>query len=169
MKKNLVYLFNAVLGALTFVILALPFIASFVDVVGNKISETVSGYKIMDLWDYEALGVLSSLLQIFVLVIGILMLAYGVCGLLKEYGVFKAFPDSFGKLDAKKLGEYILLVYAAVNVLLLVFLIAFCIANTEEIYSAKAGFRVSGGMIVAPILSVGSYVAYKILNKKLLA
>lgn len=166
-KNNLIYLFNAVLGAFTFVLFAFPYIAAFVSYGKESQSETVSGYKVMDLWDADAWGVLSSLVQIFVLVAGILVMAWGVCGLLKGFGVFKAFPDKLGKLDSKKLGEYALIAYAALNVLLLVFLVIFCIVNTEELYGMKAGMRPSGGMFVAPILSVGAYVAYKIVDKKL--
>ena len=165
-KKNLVYLCDAVLGAFTFVLFAFPYIAGFTDGVVIKTSETINGYKVMDLWDAEAWGVLSSLFQVLVLVAGVIIFAYGVCGLLKAFGIFKAFPDALGKLETKKLGEYLLAAYAVLNVLLVIMLVIFCIVNTEEVYSAKVGFRVSGGIFVAPILSVGAFVAYKLLDKK---
>ena len=168
LKNNLVYLFNAVLGAFVFILFAFPYIAAFISSGGKEtMTHTISGYRTMDLWDVDAWGVLSSLFQVFVLVVGILIMAWGVCGLLKGFRVFKAFPDTIGKLESKKLGEYALIAYAALNVLVLVFLVVFCIANTESVGILKGGFRPSGGMFVAPVISVGAYVAYKLLDKKL--
>ncbi len=167
LKDSLVYLFSAILGAFTFVLFALPYTAVFVSYGKESESETMSGYRVMDLWDADAWGVLSSLFQIFVLIAGILIFAWGVCGLLKGFGVFKAFPDKIGKLSSKKLSEYALVSYAVLNILLVIFLAIFCIVNTEELYGMKAGIRPSGGMFAAPILSAGAYVAYKLIYKKI--
>ena len=165
-KKNLVYLCDAVLGAFTLILFAFPYIASFVAVGDKKTSEPINGYKVMDLWDAEAWGVLSSLFQVLVLVISVIIFAYGVCGLLKAFDIFEAFPDELGTIETKKLGEYLIAIHAVLNVLLAIVLVIFCAVYVEEIYFLKSGFTVSDGTFAAPALSAGIFVAYKLLDNK---
>ncbi len=176
--SNLSYIFCAGLGLLNFIFFAIPYVAAFYSYDygewGGKGSNSqgISGYKVMNLWEVGFGGVMSSLFQILILLFGIAMLAYGVCGLLKEFGIFKAFPDRLGKFDAKKVGEFALFGYVALNVLLLIFLIILCATNTESEseygYSASAGIRFSAGIFITLIFAIGSVVALKLLQKKFL-
>lgn len=172
-KNNLIYVFSAGLGLLNFILLAIPYVASFVKYdlgeYGGKYSNSagISGYKVMSLWDGGFGGVMSSIIQIFILLLGIALLAYGICGLLKSFGVFDKFPDKLGKFETKKLGEFGLFGYAGLNVLLLIFLIILCATHTEsEAGFGSAGIRMSAGIFITLIFAISAVVALKILQKK---
>ncbi len=173
---NLSYVFCAGLGLMQFILLAIPYVASFYSYdygsYGGKgsDSEGISGYKVMDLWDGGFGGVMSSLFQILLLLLGIAMLAYGVLGLLKAFGMFDKLPDKVGKFSTKKVGEFALYAYAGLNVLLFIFLIILCASNTESEssygYTVSAGIRLSAGIFITLIFAVGSVVAKILLEKK---
>ena len=175
-KSNLAYVGCAILGLLNFILLAIPYISSYYSYDlgewGGKQSSSdgISGYKVMDLWEVGFSGVMSSLIQLFVLLLGIGLLAWGVLGLLKALDILPQFPDKLGGFESKKLGEFGLFGFAGLNVLLLVFLIIFSAANSESYseygYSSSAGIRLSAGIFISLILSVGAVVALKVLEKK---
>ena len=72
-KSNLAYVGCAILGLLNFILLAIPYISSYYSYDlgewGGKQrgSDGISGYKVMDLWEGGFSGVMSSLVQLFVL------------------------------------------------------------------------------------------------------
>ncbi len=176
-KSNLAYVECAILGLLNFILLAIPYISSYYSYDlgewGGKHSSSdgISGYKVMDLWEGGFSGVMSSLVQLFVLIGGIALLAWGVLGLLKVFGIFDKFPDRLGNIESKKIAEFGIFGLAGLNVLLLVFLIILSIANTESYseygYSGSAGIRLSAGIFISLVITVGAAVALKILEKKL--
>ena len=176
-KSNLAYVGCAILGLLNFILLAIPYISSYYSYDlgewGGKQrgSDGISGYKVMDLWEGGFSGVMSSLIQIFVLIGGIALLAWGVLGLLKAFGIFDKFPDRLGNIESKKIAEFGIFGLAGLNVLLLVFLIIFSATNSES-YSeygmeGSAGIRLSAGIFISLVITVGAVVALKILEKKL--
>ena len=176
-KSNLAYVGCAILGLLNFILLAIPYISSYYSYDlgewGGKQSSSdgISGYKVMDLWEGGFSGVMSSLVQLFVLIGGIGLLAWGILGLLKALDILPQFPDKLGNLESKKLGEFGLFGLAGLNVLLLVFLIIFSATNTES-YSeygmeGSAGIRLSAGIFISLVITAGAVVALKILEKKL--
>ncbi len=176
LKNNLTYVFCAGLGLLNFIFLAFNYVASFAEYSyegygGYSQSYGVSGYKVMDLWELKFSGVMSSLIQLFVLLLGIALLAWGTLGLLKAFGIFEKFPERLGKFESKKLGEFGLFGLAGLNVLLLIFLIILSATNSESYseygYESSAGIRLSAGIFIALIFTVGAVVALKILEKKL--
>ncbi len=176
-KSNLTYVMCAGLGLFNFILLAFPYIASFYSYDlgswGGKQSSSdgISGYRVMDLWDGGFSGVLSSLIQLFVLLLGIALLAWGVLGLLKAFGIFEMFPERLGGFESKKLGEFGLFGMAGLNVLLLVFLIIFSASNSENYSeygaSISGGVRLSAGIFISLVITAGTVVALKILEKKL--
>ncbi len=181
LKKNLTYVLCAGLGLLNFIFLAFNYVKAYSESsfgYGN-FSEGFSGYKILKIWgnddyyfsDSKFGGVMSSTLQLFILLIGILLLAWGVLGLLKAFGIFEKFPDKLGNIESKKIGEFGLFALAGCNVLLLVFLIVFTSSNFEKIseygITAEAGYKLSAGIFIAIIFTVGAVVFLKILQKKL--
>ena len=177
MKSNLAYVGCAILGLLNFILLAIPYISSYYSYDlgewGGKQrgSDGISGYKVMDLWEGGLSGVMSSLIQIFVLIGGIALLAWGVLGLLKAFGIFDKFPDRLGNIESKKIAEFGIFGLAGLNVLLLVFLIILSATNSES-YSeygmeSSAGIRLSAGIFISLVITVGAAVALKILEKKL--
>ncbi len=169
---NLSYWLCGFLGIWQFVLLAIPYLASFAKYDGvRETYGTASGYQIMRLWDGGFSGVMSALLQIFILVLGIVMLVYGACGILKSVGVFEKFPDKLGKCSMKKCGEIALYVYAGLNVLLFIFLIIVTAENTYtyEMYDGekyKAGIAFSAGMFITLAFVIGAPVALKLLEAK---
>ena len=177
LKQNISYVFCGGLGLLNFILLAIPYISSYYSYDlgewGGKQSSSdgISGYKVMDMWEGGFSGVMSSLIQLFVLLLGIGLLAWGILGLLKALDILPQFPDKLGNLESKKLGEFGLFGLAGLNVLLLVFLIIFSATNTES-YSGygmegSAGIRLSAGIFISLVITAGAVVALKILEKKL--
>ena len=176
-KSNLAYVGCAILGLLNFILLAIPYISSYYSYDlgewGGKQSSSdgISGYKVMDLWEGGFSGVMSSLIQLFVLIGGIALLAWGVLGLLKAFGIFDKFPDRLGNIESKKIAEFGIFGLAGLNVLLLVFLIILSATNSESYseygYSGSAGIRLSAGIFISLVITVGVAVALKILEKKL--
>ena len=176
-KSNLTYVVCAILGLFNFILLAIPYLSSYYSYDlgewGGKQSSSdgISGYKVMDMWEGGFSGVMSSLIQLFVLILGIGLLAWGVLGLLKALDILPQFPDKLGSFESKKLGEFGLFGLAGLNVLLLVFLIIFSATNTES-YSeygmeGSAGIRLSAGIFISLVITAGAVVTLKILEKKL--
>ncbi len=172
-KSNLTYVACAILGLFNFILLAIPYIAAYYSYDFGKLggkesdSEGISGYKVMDLWDGGFSGAMSSLIQLFILLLGISLLAWGVMGLLKAFDLFEKFPDEIGKFESKKIGEYGLFGLGGLNTLLLIFLIIFSASNKEKNDYGSSGVRLSAGIFISIIITVGAVVALKILEKKL--
>ncbi len=176
-KNNLTYVACAGLGLLNFIFLAIPYIAFFQSIdLGQwggvqSDSSGISGYKVMDLWDGGFSGVMSALIQVFILILGIALLAWGVMGLLKAFGIFEKFPDKIGKFESKKIGEYGLFGFGGLNVLLLIFLIIFTAVNSETFtgdygVESAGGFKFSAGIFITLVFIIGFIVALKLLEKK---
>ena len=175
-KNNLIYVFCAGIGILNFILLAIPYVASFYSYDYGQYGGTgsssagISGYNVMKLWKFGFGGVMSALIQIFILILGIALLAYGVLGLLKAFGIFEQVPDKVGKLDMKKIGEFGLYGLGGLNVLLLIFLIVLTATNTETNnsygYTASSGIRFSAGVFLAIIFIGGAIAGYILLGKK---
>ncbi len=167
---NLSYLFCACLGLLNFILLAFPYTAIKINMgpYGN-LSEGISGYRIMELFDANFGGVMSALIQVLILVVGVAMLVWGVLGLLKGFGVFNKFPDKLGKFDCKKIAEILLYVFAVLLFLLLVFLIVYVASNNADLrqfYGDEMKLVISAGVFISLVISVGSIVIYKLIQKK---
>lgn len=169
MKSNLSYVICAGLGLLNFILLAFPYIAAFSKMDGydfGNYSTGFSGYKVLDLWGMGFSGAMSALMQLFILLLGIALLGWGVLGLLKAFGIFEKFPDKLGNVSCKKIGEIGLIALAGLNVLLLIFLIILTATNTESGEGWKSGVRLSAGIFISIIFTVGAVVALKLLEKK---
>ncbi len=178
LKKNLTYVLCAGIGLLNFIFLAFNYVAVYSKSRYGDLTEGLSGYQVLKIWGNEDYyfkdgkfgGVMSSMLQLFILLLGIALLAWGVLGLLKAFGMFEKFPDKVAKLDSKKIGEYGLFGIAGLNVLLLVFLIIFVASQKYKItnlgYTSEYGYKLSAGIFITIIFTVGAVVALKILEKK---
>ena len=171
LKQNLAYVFCIALGLLNFVFLAIPFTAAFVKIGSEYESEGLSGYDVME--EMEAFseldfGSISSLFVVFALIFAIIILIVGIVGLLKEFGVIKM-PDEILGIKCKKWAEYALIAYASVVTLMFLFFIIFTAKNTEteKMYGEtyKAGFKLSGGLILNFLFAVGAVVGVKVLEK----
>ena len=167
-KSNLSYILCASLGLMHFIFMAFRFLGVFVKYNGEREGEKFcNGYGLMKLGSFEGsdgafLAVFAGLLQIVLLLLAIGLLAYGVMGLLKGLGVFEQFPERVGKFDAKKLAELAMLAYVATLTVILMFLLVWCLLNTETSkwgsYKLRSGFSVGWGLYVTLLLS-GSVAA----------
>ncbi len=178
-KRNLTYVFCAGLGLFNFIFLAFRYVTAYSKTPYSSAKEGVSGYEILKIWgkdeyyfkDAKFGGVMSSMMQLFILLLGIALLIWGVLGLLKAFGILEQFPDKVGKFESKKLGEYGLFGFAGLNVLLLIFLIVFTVSNTEKMteygITIEAGYKFSAGIFITLIFAVGAAVALKVLEKQL--
>ncbi len=164
-KNSLIYCISAFVGLFTFVFFAIPYLTAFAEVWGHKGKENLNGYEIMNLWENGFCGVMVSLLQIFVLVCAVVLLAWGALGILKEFGIIKEFPIQIAGVEPKKLSFFALAAYVALNVLLLIFLIAFVIANTESGKYASAGFSLAAGEFITLVISGCAVAAPIVLDK----
>ena len=148
-KKNLAYVCCAVVGLLNFLWMLIDYVSW--EVIG------LNGFDLMsDMFDYadfEVTGALfSGIMGIVSLIAGIVVLAYGVCGLLKAFGIFKAFPDQIAGICTKKIAEYVLIAFAAIQLLLFVALIIFCVADDNP-------FKLSAGIIISLIVALAAAAA----------
>ncbi len=166
--SNLSYLICAGLASLHFILLAFPYVASYYSYdLGawggeQSVSYGISGYKVMDLWDGGFGGVMSALTQLLILLFVLGMLGYGVYGVLKAWGIIRVtvIPEKFCSKAYATLAVY---AYAALHVLLLIFLIILSASNSESALGGEAGIRLSAGIFITLVMAAGGVVAGKIL------
>ena len=173
------YIFSVILGFFTIIFLAIPYLSLFektvdnnalVPVVTNYFSYDISGYKTMDLWQLGFSGVMTSLLQIFILILSLLLIVWGVCGCLKIFGLFNKFPNKIGKVKSKTVTNILFYIYLALSVLLLIFLIVVSATNqSSDDYYGKTltiGLKLSAGVFLTLILVLAFLVTTLIISKK---
>jgi hypothetical protein len=177
MSKYLNWIFYAGLGLLNFILLAIPYLTlkvSYGDLGGfagyygglSDYHKGVGGYKVMNLWSGGFGGAMSSLMQLFILLAGIALFVLGAAGFLKELKIAKL-PDKIGKFGYEKIGGLLMISLGALNVLLLIFLIIFCAANSESgEYGVFAGYSLNAGIFIALIFTAGAFIGLKLLRKK---
>lgn len=171
LKKNMTWFVCGGLGILNYILFAIPYISSYKEIGDNEsFSNGVSGYKIMDMFNTDHTGVMCSFLQILVLIVSIGLLAIGVFGLLKEFGIYDI-TSVVKQIELKKFAQYGLYAYAGLNILLLIFLIIFCISNSRSdsifgIEISSSGFSLSAGIFITLILSVGAVVGLRFFEQK---
>ena len=171
--ESLSYLFCAGLGLLNFILFAFPYVAIKMDMGEyGAITEGVNGYLIMDFFDTNFGGVMTSLIQIFILLLGIAMLILGTIGLLKNFGILSNFPDNIGKYSCNKIAERMMYIFVVLLLLLLVFLIIF--VSTYGVYIKELGVLmgygmrlvIASGVFISIVVAVVSIIVLKILQNK---
>jgi len=157
LKANLNYALCAFLGLFHFVMLAFNYVSAFAKYSGERNADpALNGYQTMkfsDLVDTQAAGlaVVNGILQILLLLLAVALLAVGVMGLLKAFGIFEQFPDKVDKYETKKLAGFGLLGYTAISFLLFVLMLIWAGVNTESMFGVKIGVCVGFGMYFALI------------------
>ena len=92
---------------------------------------------------------MSGLFQIFAVIAGVLLLAVGAVGILRGFDVVKGIPEAVAGFSLKKIAKILLLAFVAIEILLLIFLIVLCVANTSEQSGYQYGVKFSAGMFVS--------------------
>ncbi len=144
--KNITYFICATLGHFNLILLSFPYF-----------TKGGSGYVTMGLWQGGFSGAMISLIQVLLLLWSLSMLAYGIMGILKVFGVFNQFPEEIGDYSMKKIGEVLLYVYAGGNILLFIFMIIFA-----TLYSVS----ISVGIFFTLILAIGAIIANSIISAR---
>lgn len=166
-KANLRSLVCAFLGLFQFVLLAIPYAAAYMSYGDETESRGFSGYQVLgDEMGGADAGFLATLFQILAFICGIVLLLSAAYLLVKAFfGV--DMPDQFGPVSAAKVRDFALMGYAGTNVLLFVSLIIISLANSEEMFGVEMGVSLGFGIFLAIILSVGAFVALKVLEQKM--
>lgn len=149
-KKNLAYLCCAVVGLLNFFWMMIDYAAA--EGIG------MTAYDILKNLD-ESTDITGStfmgIMTVVTFALGIVILAYGVCGLLKGLGIFKVFPDQIAGVCTQKIAAYLLIAFAIAEVLLLVALIIFCSAEIDMVYvKIDNPYELAAGIFVALIVAL---------------
>ena len=165
-KQNLSYVLCAALGLLTFIVSAFAYAVVEVNFYGAN--KSYSGYNLLgDEWSAygDVVSTLSTaaVFQVIILIFAGLMLAYGACGILKAIGAFNQFPEAIGSVKTKLIARVALWVFACLNVLQFIFLV---MGVTDGAFDGVADFRLSAGIFISLILSLGAAVAEFFLDKK---
>lgn len=137
--KNLSYIFCLGLGLFTFILFAFPYLViKMREGIVTNIGGKVSGYSIMAMFEYGFAGIMCAILQILVLLVATLMLVYGTIGLIGVFVKDKKCPIQIGKVRSQTLAKIAMLIYSALNALLLIFMIIVCV-NDSQILDKIAG------------------------------
>ena len=172
MKKLLSHILAIFIGVFTFVAYALNYITAFVKYNGEYQMKDemgkITGYELIDfeLFEGKFSGVMLGIFHILVLVAAVVLVAYGVLGLLKELGVLNN-ESSLAKVVKARWSVLGLIVYAALNVFVIIFAISWCGTTVTEFGNSSTGLKVMFGLFLPLILSVLS-VAGSIAGEKLL-
>jgi len=162
-KNNLSYVLCAGIGLLNFILFAFNYVKGYM--LGEEAG--VSGYKMMSMWEFGFGGVMSSIVQISIFILGIILLILGVIGILKVFSVAKNVPDEVGGKSFSKICEFGLFLVALLNVILLFFMIIMVISSNE--FGEVMGIKFSIGVFLSIIITVGTFVVLKVFNKKAIA
>ena len=139
-KKNLAYVFCAILGVTNFIWFAIPYMTG------------ISAYDIMS-WgfDFGTFGfIMAAIIQIFALIGTIAALVIG------GVGIALIIAGKEINFDLKKIAKYVLMAMATLSILMLVFVLV----------AIEFEFRVvSAGAFIWLVVCVGAFVADKLLDK----
>ena len=171
---NISYFISLGLGILIYILLAIPFLRikiseSSTSIVSEYMKPVnLNGYDIMDLWDEGFSGVVSSLLQIIIIICSLAFIIYGIIGILMVLRVIQNVELPEG-ITYKRIGNIIFYTFGIVNVLLLIFLIIFAACNTKTIGQIGNGnikmvVSINAGIFVMLILSCTAILSSKIIE-----
>ena len=165
--KNLSYIFCTGLGLFTFILFAFPYLKLRLrDGIFTSVGGTANGYNVLAMFDYEFAGVMCSILQILVLLLAVLMLAYGIIGLVFAFVKDKKNPIKIGIITSHTLSQIGMLIYSALNAIILIFLIVVCVDyNQAFIGRTGVGLIPSAGIYFAMFVPIASYFALKFFGK----
>lgn len=165
-KKLVMWGFPAALGFLSFILMAIDYIESFIS-VGSILDESqgYNGYKLLDMFEFEKYGSVISIVQIMVLVVSIFLLVISALGILKEYKIINL-PESVAEMPISYFSKLGMIVHTALNLILLVFTIILTVDYTEKNGFGTLGFRLSAGIFIMLIVSLGVTAVYVYLESK---
>ena len=162
LKKNLSAILCAVIGLFAFICSAFTYVGC---------ENSAGAYTGFDIFsdefktakdaDISCAGIIP-VVQVLILVVGGLMLVWGVLALLKGMGKLAQFPDAIAGVKTSVISKIMLAAMAVLNILQLVFIILFVADLNDLIDAYKLGF----GSILALILAVGAFAADYIISKK---
>lgn len=158
LKTNIGYAISAFLGLFTFIFMAMPyFTLSFYEA-----SASASGYDFFSVdTGIGFIAILMLLTVILALVMAVVMLAYGVIGLLSGLGIV-ALPESVTKFVPQKRVKLLLRVNMIITIVFFIWILLDVIGYADSYYDAAPGV----GIWLALIFSIAGVIANKILSNK---
>jgi hypothetical protein len=117
------------------------------------------------MFEFEKYGSVISIVQIMVLVVSIFLLVIGALGILKEYKIINL-PESVAEMPISYFSKLGMIVHTALNLILLVFTIILTVDYTEKNGFGTLGFRLSAGIFIMLIVSLGVTAVYVYLESK---
>ena len=165
-KKLFMWGFPAALGFLSFILMAIDYIESFTSVGGIlDESQGYNGYKLLDMFELEKYGAVISVVQIMILVVSIFLLVIGALGILKEYKIVNL-PESVADMPISYFSKLGMIVHTALNLILLVFTVILTVDYIEKNGFGTLRFRLSAGIFIMLIVSLGVTAVYVYLESK---
>lgn len=170
--KNFIYFAVAGVSTLTFCNFTLPYLTytiKYNEEMFEPAKMPINGYSLMNLWNLGFCGVMTSIIQILILTLSLLLLILSVGGVLKIVGVLKDFPDKLGKYEIKRILYSGLILHFGLNCLLLIFLIVVAVTSSGNtmLYTYKYNLNIGIFMMLAWL--IGSIIVYNILPEKILS
>ena len=154
MKKMISHVLAIYIGIFTFISFSFNSLTTFVKVgkeyVLKDSQAKINGYELMKLWDTEAAGVMTSFFQVLIVVTAVLLVIYGLAGLLKEVYVIKC--ECAAKYFDFKYSLIGLMVYAGLNLAMIVFVLIYCGQNKVTYGESSAGVKACFSLYLPLIL-----------------
>lgn len=174
MKKKIfnhfLYFGAAGISTLALCFFSLPYlnvVIRYENEIYSKMS--INGYELMNLCGFGFFGVMTSLIQIFILTLTLMILILGLCGVLKTIGILKDFPNKLGKYDTDKVLYSSIIMYFGLTCLLLICLIVLAVTSRTDFVSYSYRLRLNIGIFMMLIQVIGGIIAINILPEKILS
>ncbi len=159
MKKNLIWIFMAMLGSLTFCFFNFPYVSTH----SGNYSTSIDGYSVMEKWADGFSGGVLALLQLLIWLVAFTLIIFTVYRIYCEI-TGKSTLESFCGLNVKSLSELLFLLHGILEIMFMLFAIIYTVNLSERGYR----YAVNVGAILTFALSVGLNIYYfvqKALNK----
>ncbi len=151
MKKNLIWLFMAMLGVLTFCFFNFPYLSTH----SGGYSTSINGYGVLEKWADGFAGGIMALLQLFVWFVSFTLVVVCVYRIYCEI-TGKSVLESVCGLSVKSLSELLFLLHAILQVLFMIFAVIYTVNLSEH----GIRYAVNVGAILTFVLSVGLNAFY---------
>jgi hypothetical protein len=152
------------MGVLNLIIFSLGYIRIDLGIgtLGYVAGSSLNGYGLMELWSMGFFGVMTSLTQVFIVILTFALLIWGVLGLLQSFGVVNILTEALSPYYVKKISKICLRILLALNGILLIWMIFLIALNGDN--SVGLGFSV--GLFIEIIFTLASLVLFRCMDIK---
>ena len=164
LKKNFSFIMCIIMGVLNLFIFLLGYMGLDLGLgsLGFIAGSALNGYGIMELWSMGFFGVMTSLTQLFILILTICLIIWGILGLLQSFGVVNILAESLSPHCVKKISKICLFTLLILNVLLLVWMIVLVAMSDPN----SGGLTLAVGVFLEIIFTLASLVLFRCMDIK---